>query len=306
MVDTSAIPTRSAEAVWAVRRGLRIEFSRPSFPEIPNRRARGRPITLAIGRATTGASIPMPMNTAKAPRPTSWIAGFDSPRTSTAMPISSMTCRRRSGGATTPGGPRGNRPARQPGGTRTARRAGLMAETTVTPIPTTRPTMTVRPSNTRAPDGRVTPNTLRSASRPSAARTPSPKPDHEARAPTMNASARTERNTCRRLAPTMRSRASSRVRWPTVIEKVLKMVNPPTNREMKAKTKSAVEKKDRAWLMSLAARWPPSDPSPPRRPWAGRPRWRAARSSCRLPAPPERPRRRSARPRRRSSGPWAG
>ena len=62
----------------------------------------------------------------------------------------------------------------------------------------------------------------------------------------MNASARTERNTCRRLAPTMRSKASSRVRWPTVIEKVLKIVNPPTNREMKAKTKSAVEKKDRA------------------------------------------------------------
>ena len=35
------------------------------------------------------------------------------------------------------------------GGMRTARRAGLMAETTVTPIPTTRPTMTVRPSASR-------------------------------------------------------------------------------------------------------------------------------------------------------------
>ncbi len=62
----------------------------------------------------------------------------------------------------------------------------------------------------------------------------------------MNASARTERNTWRRLAPTMRSSASSRVRCPTVIEKVLKMVNPPTNKEMKAKTSRAVEKKDRA------------------------------------------------------------
>jgi hypothetical protein len=34
-----------------------------------------------------------------------------------------------------------------------------------------------------------------------------------------------------------------------VIEKVLKMVKPPTNRAMRAKTTSAVEKTDRAWLM---------------------------------------------------------
>ena len=58
----------------------------------------------------------------------------------------------------------------------------------------------------------------------------------------MAASISTERKTWRRLAPTIRSRASSRVRWPTMIEKVLKMVKPPTNREMKAKTNSAVEK----------------------------------------------------------------
>ena len=67
----------------------------------------------------------------------------------------------------------------------------------------------------------------------------------------MAASTSTERNTWRRLAPTMRSRASSRVRWPTMIEKVLKMVKPPTNRAMKAKTSRAVEKNDSAWLMVL-------------------------------------------------------
>ena len=55
------------------------------------------------------------------------------------------------------------------------------------------------------------------------------------------ASPSTERNTCRRLAPTTRSSASSRVRWPTVIENVLKIVNPPTNSEMSAKMSSAVE-----------------------------------------------------------------
>ena len=34
MAETSASPTISADAVWAVRRGLRMEFSRPSRPDI--------------------------------------------------------------------------------------------------------------------------------------------------------------------------------------------------------------------------------------------------------------------------------
>ena len=41
---TRARPTMSAEAVWAVRRGLRIEFCRPSLPGSPSSRASGRPI----------------------------------------------------------------------------------------------------------------------------------------------------------------------------------------------------------------------------------------------------------------------
>ena len=137
------------------------------------------------------------------------------------------------------------------GGMRTARRAGLMADTRVTPTPTTRAAITVRDWKTSGPVGRVTPNPLRSASRPTAARTPSPRPTSEATTPRMVASRSTERNTWRRLAPTILNSASSRVRWPTMIEKVLKMVNPPTNREMNANTSRAVEKNDRAWLMSL-------------------------------------------------------
>ncbi len=117
-----------------------------------------------------------------------------------------------------------------------------MADTTVTPTPTISPTMAVRASKTRPPEGRVTPKPFRTASRPTAARTPRPSPTREDTSPTMEASARTERKICRRLAPRMRSRASSRVRWPTMMEKVLKMVKPPTKREMKAKTSSAVEK----------------------------------------------------------------
>ena len=99
MVDTSANPTMRADAVCAVRRGLRIEFSRPNLPEIRNRRASGRPMALAMGRATMGASIPMPMKTATAPTPTSWIAGFVSPNASAAIPRTAtmlpITIRRR-------------------------------------------------------------------------------------------------------------------------------------------------------------------------------------------------------------------
>ena len=73
----------------------------------------------------------------------------------------------------------------------------------------------------------------------------------EATSPTTAASIRTDRKICRRLAPRIRNMANSRVRCPTMIEKVLKMVKEPTKREMKAKTRSAVEKNPSAWLMEL-------------------------------------------------------
>ena len=56
------------------------------------------------------------------------------------------------------------------------------------------------------------------------------------------------------------------MRWPTVIENVLKIVKPPTNSAMKAKTSSAVEKKPSAWLIalvcSLATVWPVTTSTP--------------------------------------------
>ena len=88
------------------------------------------------------------------------------------------------------------------------------------------------------------PNALSSALRPSAASTPSPRPISEATSPVSAASPSTEPNTWRRLAPTTRSSASSRVRCPTVIENVLKIVNAPTNNAISAKISSAVEMND--------------------------------------------------------------
>ena len=78
---TRASPTISADAVWAVRRGLRIEFSRPSLPGSPNSRASGRPITLDSGRAIAGDSMATPTKMPTAPTPTSAMAGRASPVT---------------------------------------------------------------------------------------------------------------------------------------------------------------------------------------------------------------------------------
>lgn len=48
----------------------------------------------------------------------------------------------------------------------------------------------------------------------------------------------------------MRSSANSRIRWATVIEKVLKMMNAPTKRAIPAKASSAVVRKPSASWMS--------------------------------------------------------
>ena len=55
-----------------------------------------------------------------------------------------------------------------------------------------------------------------------------PRPTSEATRPMMAASAMTERITWRRDAPRVRSVASSRERWATVIDRVLKMTKAPT------------------------------------------------------------------------------
>ncbi len=179
---------------------------------MPSRPASGRPITLDIGRATAGANRATPTKMRTAPRPTRAMAGAVSPRARAITPANVMAIpqekRRRSEISTSPC----CSDTAATGAIRTARRAGLMADTSVTPTPTTRQTMTVRTSKTMGPEGSVTPKPLRSASNPRAASTPSPRPMRDETKPTMPASSMTERKTCRRLAPTMRSKASSRVR----------------------------------------------------------------------------------------------
>ncbi len=69
------------------------------------------------------------------------------------------------------------------GAMRTARRAGLMAETIVTPTPTTRQTMTVRASNTSGPEGSVTPKPLKQLLQPDGGQHPQPEADQRRHQP---------------------------------------------------------------------------------------------------------------------------
>ena len=65
-------------------------------------------------------------------------------------------------------------------------------------------------------------------------------PITEATRPITKPSRRTERMTCLREAPSVRSVANSRVRWATVIDRVLKITKPPTSSAMPAKPSSTL------------------------------------------------------------------
>jgi hypothetical protein len=121
------------------------------------------------------------------------------------------------------------------GGTRVARTAGMMLAATVTTTPTSRLTSTVRSAKTSPARGRSIWTILRAASSSLARPMPTPAPTAVAARPITNASSTIERSTCRREAPMVRRSASSRARWATVIEKVLKMMNAPTKSAIPAK-----------------------------------------------------------------------
>ncbi len=73
---------------------------------------------------------------------------------------------------------------------------------------------------------------------------PSAAPARAATVPTIAASARTERNTCRRPAPSVRNSASSLVRCPIMIENVFQITNAPTNSATPANTRKNVVRMD--------------------------------------------------------------
>ena len=66
---TTAVPTISAAALPAMRRGLRIALRRARRPVKPRVTPAPMPSTPAAGRATTGPSTTKPMSIASAPSP---------------------------------------------------------------------------------------------------------------------------------------------------------------------------------------------------------------------------------------------
>ena len=98
----------------------------------------------------------------------------------------------------------------------------------MTSVPTSSATIAVRASNTVPEAGSSRSIDSKMALSPAARPKPAASPMIDAPSPRASASISTEPSTWRRAAPTMRSIANSRVRWATVIESVLKIVNAPT------------------------------------------------------------------------------
>ena len=147
------------------------------------------------------------------------------------------------------------------GGTRVARKAGPIAASMATSVPTNSGSRTVSGFRVIAEVGSPDPVLSNTVSSSFAKPMPTTIPASDASRPITSASISTERSTCRRLAPIVRSRANSRLRWATVIENVLKMMKAPANTVAPANASSSGVRKSliplATWLAcSLAASGP--------------------------------------------------
>lgn len=234
-------PIISADAVAAVRRGLRTEFWRASLPEIPKIRRTGAAAAIS-GRDSSGVRMNTPMISRTAPIPMgAWPSEplIEVAAMTTAMPAPENSA---------PSVLRSTRDLAvavactlliaATGGIFAARRPGSQAASMVMRMPTARALRTVFGVMTSGPSGTVAPIVPIRARSPAPMPIPATRPATAAIAPTTNASSSTDRVTCRREAPTARNRASSLVRWATSMVKVLAMMNVPTKSAMPAKTSS--------------------------------------------------------------------
>ena len=254
---TSARPIISAAEVTAVRPGWRVEFSRASRPTSFVERSIGQETKRAAGPTKRGEISAMPRIRITAPpaAPSSFVevSPPSASRPATTSPAPSRISRPASHGVRRAQRPRVGAVASRSastGATRVARSAGASAPASVTSVPTSRQTMIVRLSSTRLVVGRSMPSALNSAliafAKPSPARMPTTEPI----TPIVSASSSTELSTWRRVAPSVRSSASSRERCATVIENVLKIRNAPTSTAMNANASRPVVRNARPSRMS--------------------------------------------------------
>ena len=222
---TTATPTISADAVPAVRRGLRMAFWRASPPVMPRRRATGAPRTDAAGRAATRAEHDRAHHREHRAEP------HEGQRVAVAQggDAASGPRHRRPTGRRPPRGPGTARCARQP------RRAappaapparpctpGTTPATSVTTMPTAKATAAVPPVTTMPPAGSENPAASKRPLSSPAMSTPAPSPTARRRRPTSDGLGHHRpAGSGPRRAPRARSSAAWRVRWATMIEKVL-------------------------------------------------------------------------------------
>ena len=135
-----------------------------------------------------------------------------------------------------------------------------MAATRVTRTPTSKAATIVRVSMAGEVVGISTPISFNRERIPAARPTPNNRPRPAENVPMSVASSRTPPSTCRRVAPTARSRATSRRRCATRTLKVFQMTKEPTSTEMPANTSSTVVKTPMASRTAAepsAATWSP-------------------------------------------------
>ena len=233
---TSARPIISAAAVVAVRAGLRIALSRASRPAAPPRRAAGRPTpTRAAGRAAARQRHADEQRSAPSADREQRAARCRAVR-------EQAVAEQRQRAPTTPsddradGGDCGPRRQRAPsrtaaiGGTRVARIAGHEPGEHRHDDPDEQRDDHRARREHGAACGRSSPSAAEQRAEALArGRSRAQRPIERGEQADRGASSSTERSTCRRDAPSVRSVANSRVRWATVIESVLKMTNAPTN-----------------------------------------------------------------------------
>jgi hypothetical protein len=232
-------PVVSADAVAAVRRGLRRAFWPASVPQTPNRRSTG-PAAAMTGRDSSGVRTNTPVSSATAPRashalPSTIVVAVTTrtnPPAASTEPMVSRTTRLRAVAGAYP------LLIAATGGIRAAYRAGTQVARTVTPTPMTRAAMTVAAPTTSGPSGSVRSVAYRMPRTPAPTPTPIARPATEATRPTVAASASTEKVTCRRLAPTARSSANSLVRWATSMLNVLTIRKTATKSAIPAQASS--------------------------------------------------------------------
>src|SRR5215207_64587 len=198
---TSAMPTISAAAVTAVRRGLRAALRRPSLPGVDQ--ANTRPSSATAGRAIAGVSMATPTKVSSTPpssagrvpsprSPNSATPTAATPSRAGTVPVTVRAVSGRSGVAA-------SRSAAI-GGTREARSAGSSAATTVTSTPTRYDAATAAAGRVSLASGNRSPLWASiTACRPTATPRPATRPRVAASSPTTTAAASAQRPQQRQL-----------------------------------------------------------------------------------------------------------